>query len=196
MAISTHTTTRILLAIILIWPLILYLGNLFNNAGSWGAYLFPITQVVAVLLLVFWFYTVASMGLEKTSPQRNWGLLASGMIGGTGLSIILELLGAILFLAGFVALVFLIPSLQDEISRLATRISTVGTDMDALMRIFTPYFSKPAVVITLILSTSVVIPLMEEALKPIGLWFLSRKELFTSSRFYGRRDQRGRLRHC
>ncbi len=178
-------TPRFQLAIILLWPLILYLGNLFIQAEDWSAYLFPVTQVLAVLLLVYWFFSIATLGMIRTSPQRSWGLLASGMFGGTGLSILIELLGILLLLIGFIALVILIPSLQDEINRLATRISTVGNDMDALMRILTPYFSKPAIIISLILSTSIIVPLIEEALKPVGLWFLSRKNLSSAEGFMG-----------
>jgi hypothetical protein len=173
------------LGIIFIWPLILWLGSVILQNRGWTIYLFPFVQVLTVLMLVLWFYMVASTGLQKMSPQRNWGLLSAGMMGGTFLSMVAEIIGVILLLAGFTLLVFFSPSLQDEISRLAERISTVGNDIDALMRLLTPYLSRPAVIITLIFSASIAVPLVEEAFKPIGLWFLARKNLTPSEGFIG-----------
>ncbi len=182
---TTRTTSRKWLAILLVWPLILYLGWKLINAGSWAVVLFPVAQVLAVLLIVMWMYLVAGMGLQKMSPQRNWGLLSAGMMGGTLLSMIAEVIGVIILISGFILLVFFIPSLQNEVTRLANQISSIGNDIDALMRILTPYLSRPAVVITLVFSASVAVPLMEEALKPIGLWFLARKSLTPSEGFVG-----------
>ncbi len=173
------------LGIIFIWPLILWLGSTILQNRGWTIYLFPFVQVLTVLLLVLWFYMVASAGLQKMSPQRNWGLLSAGMLGGTFLSMLAEIIGVILLLAGFTLLVFFSPSLQDEVSRLGERLSSAGNDINALMRILTPYLSRPAVIITLIFSASIAVPLVEEAFKPIGLWFLSRKNLTPSEGFIG-----------
>ncbi len=155
------------------------------NAGNWTLILFPVAQVMAVILIVIWMYLVAGMGLQKMSPQRNWGLLSAGMLGGTLLSMLAEIIGAILLLSGFILLILFIPSLLNEVTRLADQISNIGNDIDALMRILTPYLSRPAVVITLVFSVSIAVPLIEEALKPIGLWFLARRRLTPSEGFIG-----------
>jgi hypothetical protein len=173
------------LALILAWPLILTLGNILLKTGGLALYLFPIAQVSAVLVLAFWFFLVAGMGLERSSPQWNWGMLSAGMLGGTFLSLLFEILGGILLLAGIIVLVMINPVLQGEFSQLASRLANIGSDMDALMRILTPYLTRPAVIITMVFSISVAVPLMEEALKPIGLWFISRKELTPAQGFMG-----------
>jgi hypothetical protein len=183
--VTTRPISRKWLAILLVWPLILYLGWKLINAGNWAVVLFPVAQVLAVLLIVVWMYLVAGMGLQKMRPQRNWGLLAAGMMGGTLLSMLAEIVGVILILSGFILLVLFIPSLQNEVTSLANQISNIGNDIDALMRILTPYLSRPAVIITLVFSASIAVPLVEEALKPIGLWFLARKNLSLSEGFIG-----------
>jgi RsiW-degrading membrane proteinase PrsW (M82 family) len=167
------------------WPLTLFLGGKLINAGNWTLVLFPFAQVMAVILIVIWMYLVAGMGLQKMSPQRNWGLLSAGMMGGTMLSMLAEIIGMILIISGFILLVLFIPSLQNEVTRLADQISNIGNDIDELMRILTPYLSQPAVVITLFFLASIAVPLVEEALKPIGLWFLARKSLTPSEGFIG-----------
>ena len=182
---TTGAVSRKWLAILLAWPLILFLGSKMINAGNWTVVLFPVAQVMAVILIVIWMYLVAGMGLQKMSPQRNWGLLSAGMLGGTLLSMVAEVIGAILLLSGFILLILFTPSLLNEVTRLADQISNIGNDIDALMRILTPYLSRPAVVITLVFSVSIAVPLMEEALKPIGLWFLARKSLTPSEGFIG-----------
>lgn len=181
--VKSGSSSRAVLFIILLWPLLLLLGSQMIKTGGWTMGLFPFVQAFSVLLVVFWLYTIAGRGLEKGSCQRKWGLLSSGMLGGTFLSIVFELAGGILLLIGFVVLVIMIPGLQDEVNKLATRISTVGSDIDALMRILTPYFTKPAVITTMLFSFSVAVPLEEEALKPIGMWFLSRKGLSPAQGF-------------
>jgi protease PrsW len=182
---STRPISRKWLAILLVWPLILYLGLKVIDVENWAFILFPVAQVMAVLLLVIWMYLVAGNGLHKMSPQRTWGLLSAGMIGGTLLSMLAEIIGVILIISGFILLVLFIPSLQNEVSRLAEQISSNSNDIDALMRILSPYLSQPVVVITLVFSASIAVPLVEEALKPIGLWFLARKSLTPSEGFLG-----------
>lgn len=179
----TGAAPRIVLFVILFWPLLLLLGSEMIKKGGWVMGFFPIVQVSSVLLVVFWLYTIAGRGLEKGSRQRRWGLLTSGMLGGTFLSIVAELLLGLLLLIGFVALVIMIPGLQDEVNRLASRISTAGSDIDALMRILTPYFTRPAVITVILFSFSVAVPLVEEALKPIGMWFLAKRGLTPAQGF-------------
>lgn len=173
------------LALIFLWPFILALGNQLVNGGTWAKFLFPIAQVLAVLVLALWFYLVAGRGLEKPGPQRFWGVLSAGMLGGTGFSLLFEIVGGILLLIGIIVLVIINPGLQGELTTLANRLANVGNDMDALMRILKPFLSRPAVMITLFFSISVAIPLIEEAFKPVGLWFLSRKDLTPAQGFVG-----------
>jgi hypothetical protein len=183
--INPRVLPRGFLGIIFIWPLILWLGSVILQNKGWTIYLFPFVQVLTVLLLVLWFYLIAAAGLKKMSPQRNWGLLSAGMLGGTFLSMLAEIIGVVLLLAGFTLIIFFSPSLQDEVTRLAERLSSAGKDIDAIMRILTPYLSQPVVIITLIFSASIAVPLVEEAFKPIGLWFLARNNLTPSEGFIG-----------
>ena len=183
---NTGKTSPIFLALILLWPVVLAAGNSLAQAGTWWAIVFfPIAQVAAVLLLIAWFYLVAGQKLERSSSQRNWGILSAGMLGGTGLSILIELIGGILLLVGFIVIVIMNPALQSEVTQLANRIANAGNDMEAIMRILTPYLSRPAVIIPLFFSFSIAVPLIEEACKPIGLWFISRKGLTPAQGFMG-----------
>ncbi len=182
---TTGKTPRGLLALVLLWPFILTLGNSLIKTGGWFLYLFPIAQVSVVLLLVFWLYLVAGMGIERSSPQWNWGMLSAGMLGGTFLSLLVEIIGGILLLAGVIVIVMVNPVLQGEFMQLANRLANVGSDVDALIRILEPFLTRPSVIITIFFSVSIAVPLMEEALKPIGLWFVSRTGLTPAQGFMG-----------
>ena len=183
---NIRKTPPIFLALILLWPVVLAAGNSLAQAGTWWAIaFFPVTQVAAVLILIAWFYLVAGYKLERSSSQRNWGILAAGMLGGTGLSLLIEIIGGILLFAGLIVIAMMNPAMQSELTQLANRMANAGKDMEAIMRILTPLVSRPAVIIPVVFSFSIAVPLIEEACKPIGLWFISRKGLTPAQGFMG-----------
>ncbi|MBA4420319.1 MAG: hypothetical protein C0391_04155 [Anaerolinea sp.] len=173
------------LAIILLWPPLLLLADWLLNYGGWTQYLFGLVRFLSAVLLAYWIFLVAGYRLPRTSSQRNWGLLTASLMGGPLLSAVVEAALGILLFIGFLVLILLSPKLADEMNVLATRISTAGGDIDSLKRILLPYASRPGVIVALLFGFSILIPLIEEAIKPIGLWFLARRKLTPAQGFLG-----------
>lgn len=173
------------IAIVLFWPPLLLLADWLLNFGGWTQYLFSIIRFLAIVLLAYWIFLVAGYQLPRTSAQRNWGLLTASLMGGPLFSAMVEAAMGILLFIGFVALILLNPKMADEMNVLALRISTAGGDIDSLKRILFPYATRPGVIVALLFGFSILIPLIEEAIKPIGLWFLSRRKLTPSQGFLG-----------
>lgn len=183
--ITSRDVPRYSFLIILVWPLSLTLGNLILKIGSWSLFVFPVAQVAAVVLLVFWFYLVARSGLDGSSAQRTWGFLSAGLIGGTAISLVLEILGGILLVLGLILFLVVKPDLLAEMQRLVNSIKSAGQDADAILKLITPYLSHPSVLITLFLTVSLAVPIIEEAAKPIGLWFLVKRGITPAEGFIG-----------
>jgi hypothetical protein len=168
---------------ILIWPLLILAGSKLQEGTTTRTILFPIIHILAVLIPIFWLVWLGAHRLIANNPQLNAGLLFSGLTLSTGISMVAEL-GLILIL-----LVFLIiavaanPALMTALNRIAERFSTANMDMEALQRILSPYLSSPGVILAVLGFFSVLTPLIEEAVKPIGLWFFARKELTPAQGF-------------
>ena len=67
------------------------------------------------------------------------------------------------------------PELVNSLNQLTRDISRGQVDVDALTAIFEPFLRHPGVVFLLISGLAVVVPLVEETLKPLGLWFLAKR---------------------
>lgn len=169
--------------IILLWPLLLWGSNWLLNQPDWGVLPFAVLRFAAILLMVFWFYSVAAYALPVASVKRSWGLLAAGILGGPLLSMLLEVAVLVILLAGVVIAAVADTGFMDQLNILATRLMTAGGDLDSLQRILLPYLRRPAVAAGILLMFSGIVPLIEEAIKPAGMWLLVKRRMTAADGF-------------
>jgi hypothetical protein len=155
--------------------LVLLLGHLASQTSlAW--LLLPPLHLLAVGLPILGLVYLARQGLSAGSPQRTWGVLASG----TALAPALILVAEFAALIGMLAIVFTAisaqPDLANEIERLARRLSQVR-DPDAILQILSPYILNPIAIFSALSFSAVAIPLIEELIKPIGVWLLINSSL-------------------
>ncbi len=170
--------------LLLAWPpLILWCAALLET-GDLAMPLFSLVRFTAMLTLAAWVYGVAGFRLPALNARRGWGLLAAGMLGGTLLSGLLEmLLVSALALLGVLALL-LSPSLADRL--LAIFQAAAGApDPTAALQALQPLLDSPVLIGAAFLLISVAIPLIEEAVKPAAMWLLLRKGLTPAEGFLG-----------
>jgi hypothetical protein len=65
------------------------------------------------------------------------------------------------------------PQLAQDILSLSQRLSTAPMEPQAMQEILLPYLSQPAVIFSITSFVAVLIPLLEELVKPVGLWLLA-----------------------
>ena len=80
------------------------------------------------------------------------------------------MLGA-LIVAGLIYIAFH-PELIQELERLSERLNSLAITPEETMRLLQPYLAWPGVVFVVFAFVAVLVPLIEEAIKPIGVWFL------------------------
>jgi RsiW-degrading membrane proteinase PrsW (M82 family) len=167
----------------LAWPFAIGAGALISRTGTLDWLFLPPLQILAVGLPLWWLVEFGRRGLMDGGPQRSWGVLSAGLLVSPAVATVVELVAI-----GLVALVFVIwlasqPGAAQQMSLLAQRLSNAGSDPEVLLRILRPLAMTPSVLISIILVTSGLVPLIEELVKPLGLWVLVGKKLTPAQGF-------------
>lgn len=152
-----------------------------NQTLAW--LLLPPVHVLTITLPLLWLTYLGVRDLPLGSPQRAWGVFASGAAVAPVLILFAELaalLGAVVIaVASFTSN----PAQVDFIERLADQLRAAGPSPEAALQIFQPIVSNPVVIFSVIVFAAVIVPLIEEAIKPIGVWLLAGKRLEPAAGF-------------
>lgn len=150
------------------------LGYLVSDKQPFDAILLPIFTVLAVLTPILLLFGLAVRRLEAGTRWRFWSVFGLGMTVGPLILIVTELLVGVVMLVGVVAYVMLIPGLADELMRVSAQLRVLSDPTEAVM-LLEPYLSNPKVLALAIGYIAVLVPLMEELVKPIGVWIFARQ---------------------
>ncbi len=164
----------------------LWLGNWSaqNNQLTW--LLLPPLNVIATGLPTLWLVYIGTRGLIPGAPRRRWGVFASGLVLGPAIILVLELL--LLAVVGVLALLWIMinPSLAQQLNTLAIRLRTAGPNLDSILQVITPFLLNPGIIFLSFAFISVLVPLLEELFKPLGVWFLAGQKIAPAQGFgYG-----------
>lgn len=164
---------------------VLLLGNWSaqNNRLTW--LLVPL-NLLATGLPALWIIYIGTHGLIPDTPRHKWGVFASGLVSGPVIILVLELL--LLVFMGILTIfwIMLNPNLANQLYGVVIRLQNAGQDMNAVISQLIPFMLNPGVIFLIFAFISVLIPIIEEALKPIGVWFLSGQKLSPAQGFgYG-----------
>ncbi len=163
--------------LIFLLPLVLLLGY-WLATGTEIAWLgLPLVHVVAIALPVLWLLFITIRRLPWGTPQRVWGVLASGLLLGPTIILFAEL---VIVLVGIVLLgVWLAnqPILEQELLRLMEGMTDPLQAQEEIMKLLSPYLATPGALLASLTFFSVLVPLIEEAFKPVGVWLLAGRGL-------------------
>ncbi len=160
-------------------------GILLVSTGSiQGGLPFILIHVFANGVFAVWMIQLVQKGLEIGSRQRFWGVFGSGLALAPALALIAEIL--LLILVGLVWFAYLQsrPDLLQEISQLVNRLPQSAVNPAILERVAGKYLIQPGVMGTILVYLAVMIPLVEELVKPIGVWLLLRRNLTAWEGFF------------
>jgi len=145
--------------------------------------LLPPLHVLTVGLPVWLLLRLSRNGLPGGTLQQEWGVFSSGLVIAPVLILVLELL----VLAGIAALagIYLAtqPGLALQLDRLIGQIRYGTPTEDEVLELLWPYLVKPGVAFAGLVYIAVLVPLIEEVLKPIGVWLLAGRELTPTQGF-------------
>ncbi len=171
---------------VFLFPFALYLGNWALNQDTNASLAFPIFHVIATSLPVAWVIYLAVRGLPVGSPQRAWGVFGSGLIVGPTIALTLESIAMIAALIIGAIVIFSQPGLADELTSLVQLLESAPQtppDPQAILEILGPFLSQPMVIGGVLFFASLIVPLLEEAIKPIGVWLLAGRRITPAAGF-------------
>lgn len=173
-----------------LWLLIIGLGAWVNRWNGINWLLLPPLQVLASVLPLWW---LASFGRrilpQALTPERQWGLISFWLVIGMPLAIVVE--AAALAVVGVAALGWLTtqPELMSQLNTVMEKLSALDPQtfpsLQIVFETFRPLLAQPAVIIMLLLVTVVLIPMIEELLKPAVLWLFVPRGLTPAAGFAG-----------
>jgi hypothetical protein len=153
--------------VILALPLILLLGFLAARTQVTSLLFLPLLHVAAAAIAVGWLLALGLKGLSVGSPQRAWGIFDMGLVAAPFLSLIAEL--AALFSFGVLYLM-VNPGLLDVFLGLSQSMTLQSPE--ALFDLLEPYLMQPSTLYIVLVFGALVVPLLEELFKPVGVWLL------------------------
>ncbi len=164
----------------LIWafPLLLLIGYFISTVQQVSWLLLPPLHVSAISLSIGWLLWLGIRRLNAAgSPQRAWGVFASGLVFAPLLAVALEI--AFLLGSGLIATIYFAsqPELLDLADQTFYRVLATTNNPDHMLRAISDLVNTPGVVLVGLSFLSVVVPLVEELVKPIGVWLLGARLL-------------------
>ncbi|HEX9091174.1 MAG TPA: PrsW family glutamic-type intramembrane protease [Anaerolineales bacterium] len=174
------------LIVVVLVPGALLLGNWAAQNTRIDWLLLPPLNILATGLPALWLVYLGTHGLPLGSFRRRWGVFASGLVLGPLIIIVLELLALVGM--GILAIVWLMinPNTSSQLTDLVIHLENSSGNPDAILRIMLPYLLNPGLLLIVFAFISVIVPVIEESLKPLGVWFLAGQKLSPAQGFvYG-----------
>ncbi len=174
---------------VLLLPAVLLIGHLIATQTELAWLLLPPFHLMALGFPILYLLWLGTRGVPGLGAQRAWGVFGAGLIVGPLLILLLEALAAgALFVLGTVYVASQ-PDLFLELTALAEQVQSLGQDMGTLVEILKPYLLRPEVTFTALAFVAGLVPLIEELIKPIGVWLLGKHATpaqgFTAGLFSG-----------
>lgn len=168
------------------WQLIPVIGLAFIGVtiGGLAAYseikwlgwlIMPLATILVIVPPIWLLFGYGSRGLEAGPRWRVFAVLGLGMTVGPVIMVVLELVILIgVIIAGTVLLAILEPTTFQDLIQLSQIIQT-ETNEDVLLNLLAPYISNPYAIAIGIGYIALIVPLIEELLKPLAVWLFASK---------------------
>jgi hypothetical protein len=153
-------------------PLALLAGNWISNREELAWLLLPPFHILAIGLPILFLTYLAIHGLSMGSPQRAWGIFAAGSFLGPVLIFTAEL---VVLIAVFLIAIFWLSSQPGLMNTLMTQVESLqngNISPEQVQQVILPYLTRPAVIFAIGIFGAVIVPMIEELLKPVGVWLL------------------------
>jgi len=160
-----------------IFPIPILFGYLIQNGPPWSLYFLPVVHVLANGASILWVLNLGRMKFPSKSAQRNWGAFGAGLTLTPAITFIIEI--ALLLMIGLFWLILIQarPDLEQDVLNLVNLVYESSAESEIPARWAGEFVARPEVTGTIFLYFSLLIPLVEELLKPIAVYLLLGRKL-------------------
>ncbi len=135
----------------------------------------PATTIFVIAPPIWLLFGYGSRGLEAGPRWHVFAVFSIGMTMSPMIMIALEAISLLgIIIAGVALLAILEPAIFQEVMRLVEVVQT-ETNQDVLLSLLAPYISNPIVIAAGIGYIALIVPLIEELLKPLAVWIFASK---------------------
>jgi hypothetical protein len=159
-----------------IFPLLILAGYLSQTGPTWAQDFLPVIHPLANTAAVFWVLNLVYRKSRRSIAGRFWGAFGSGLTVIPLIAFVTEII--ILLVLGFIWLNILSskPGLVEDLLKLVDQFQNNNVSPALLEESTSELFSQSGIAATAFLYIAVLVPIVEELLKPLVLWFtLGRK---------------------
>lgn len=173
----------LLAACVVIWALAWWAGTWVLRQAAVAWVLAPVLYLLVGALPILGVLLLGSRGLAGGSGQRRWGIFSTALAGSTLVILVLEILALLAIVVLVSIAIASRPDWAAAFSRLAQSLSNSQLTPEALTSILQPYLNSPWLIALVLAYTSLLVPLIEELLKPLPVWLLLGKRLSPAEGF-------------
>jgi len=162
----------------LIWllPLVLLIGY-WVSKQTFAWWLIAPFHIIASCIPLAWLVWLGGRGLKKGSPQRDWGVFTSGLVLGPFLVFIFEIVCLIVIGILFGIYISQHQEIMTELQGIMMQFQGTQIDADQLLSSMADFINSGPALSLVIVYLAIVVPLIEEAVKPLGVWLLGGRQL-------------------
>mgnify|MGYP002632517615 CR=1 FL=1 len=160
----------------------LVVGALVGQSETLSLVALPPIHTLTVLLIALGLFMRAARDIQVGSPQRVFGVFTSGMVLAPAISMVLEIIAGILLVVIGLLYISLQPAhvgLMEQLGSMDIGLLTEAEYLDVI----NPLVQDPVLVGLILLFIAFLVPLIEELLKPIGLYFSMNRDWSPASGF-------------
>ncbi len=160
------------LILLTVWPLLILLGDaVLKTPVAWA--IMPVISIIAATIPIVFILRLALNRLNIGPRQRVWGVLGLGLTISPLIILIIE--GVILVMGVIVIVIFLVmqPEHLSGMTALADKLENASEEQ--VLTIIGPLIFQPGGLLILFGFVAVAVPLVEEMLKTLPLWFFGKK---------------------
>lgn len=135
----------------------------------------PFLTVLVIASPIWLVFGAASRGIELGPRWRFFSIFGLSLTVAPVLMVVFELVMVVLIiLVGAVYVSFAQPELVRELEAMMLRFNE-NMSQEAMLAMLAPYLRKPVLIATGIGYIAIIVPLIEEMLKPLAVWLFARK---------------------
>ncbi|MCX7608546.1 MAG: PrsW family intramembrane metalloprotease [Anaerolineales bacterium] len=157
-----------------VWISVFILSSLTSLLGKVGPLLAAPFVSLGLVIPPLMFAWIGAGGLLRASHRRLWGTLALSLTGSSAIAISIQ----IILLVGVIAILLISckagHKILETIQTLRAQVEQADS-MERLLAILAPYLVRSDIVALIMLFTAVLVPLIEEAVKPLAVWLIGRE---------------------
>ena len=158
--------------LILFLPTIIILGYLSQTGPTWSKYTLTIFHILANGLGILWLLNIVGRKLSQGSALRYWSSFGGGLVLAPMIAFVVEIL--LLVLLGLIWWIFIQsqPELKQDLFNMINRMQQSTLTPEIIERFTNSLLEQPGLIGTGFIYIAVLIPFVEELIKPAVIWLM------------------------